>query len=183
MCISAAQNWSQVMALRALQGFFECAITPGFLFITAAWYKTDEHADRSLFWQSSEGFFSIVCNLMLYGIARHVEAHGGLAAWRCISLFLGGLTLLGAVASFFILGTPHEVRWLSKEEKRMATARTISNNLGQDTTGKEWKWDQVIEAFKGPQLYFGFANTFLSNIPNGSVVCFCLTPSNYISLT
>jgi ACS family allantoate permease-like MFS transporter len=108
------------MALRALQGIFECNITPGFLLITGACYRTEEHADRALFWQSSEGFFSIVCNLMLYGIARHVENHGGIAAWRCISLFLGSLTIVGAVASFFILGSPHEVRWLNKEEQRMA---------------------------------------------------------------
>lgn len=28
------------MALRALQGFFECNISPGFLLITGAWYRT-----------------------------------------------------------------------------------------------------------------------------------------------
>jgi hypothetical protein len=108
------------MALRALQGFFESNISPGFLMITGMWYRTKEHADRSLFWQSSEGFFTIVCNLILYDIARHAEAHGGIAAWRCISLFLGSLTLCGAIASYFILGSPHEVRWLNEEEKLMA---------------------------------------------------------------
>ncbi|KAI3075472.1 hypothetical protein CBS147353_5196 [Aspergillus niger] len=134
ICISAVQNWSQLMALRALQGFFESNISPGFLLITGLWYRTEEHANRSLFWQSSEGFFSIVCNLILYAIARHVEAHGGIAAWRCISLFLGSLTLAGAVAAFFLLGCPHEVRWLNDDEKRMATARTLKNQTGQDTT-------------------------------------------------
>jgi hypothetical protein len=39
--------------------------------------------------------------------------------------------------------------------------------MGRDTTGKDWNWEQVIDAFKDPQLYFGFANSFLSNIPNG----------------
>lgn len=108
------------MALRALQGFFESNISPGFLHITGVWYRTEEHANRSLFWQSSEGFFCIVCNLIVYAIARHVEAHGGIEAWRCISLFLGSLTLAGAVAAFFLLGCPHEVRWLSEDEKRMS---------------------------------------------------------------
>ena len=107
------------MALRALQGVFESNITAGFLLITRFWYRTNEHANRSLIWQSSEGFYSIVCNLMLYGIARHASAHRGVAAWRCISLFLGSLTLVGAVVAFFILGSPHEVRWLNKNEKRM----------------------------------------------------------------
>lgn len=108
------------MALRALQGFFECNISPGFLLITGAWYRTDEHANRSLFWQSSQGFFTIVCNLMLYGIARYATAQGHIAAWRTISLFLGGLTLAGTVFCYFILGTPQEVRWLSEKEKKMA---------------------------------------------------------------
>ncbi|PYH93384.1 MFS general substrate transporter [Aspergillus ellipticus CBS 707.79] len=170
--MTAAQNWSQLMALHALQGFFESNISPGFLLITGMWYRTEEHANRSLFWQSSEGFFSIVCNLILYGIARHVEAHGGVAAWRCISLFLGSLTLAGAVAAFFLLGCPHEVRWLSEDEKRMATARTSENQTGHDTTGREWSWPQVIEAFKDPQLYFSVANSFLANILNGGITTF-----------
>lgn len=49
------------------------------------------------------------------------------------------------------------------------TARTLKNQTGQDTTGKQWSWPQVYEAFKDPQLYFSFANSFLANIPNGSV--------------
>lgn len=108
------------MALRALQGFFECNISPGFLLITGQWYRTEEHANRSLFWQSSQGIFSIVVNLILYGIARHATGKSGIEIWRIVSLFLGGLTLVGAIFCFFILGSPSEVRWLSAEEKKMA---------------------------------------------------------------
>ncbi|KAL2833327.1 major facilitator superfamily domain-containing protein [Aspergillus cavernicola] len=167
LCISACNNWSQLMALRALQGFFECNITPGFMLITGAWYRTEEHANRSLFWQSSQGFFSIICNLILYGIARHVTKVGGIDPWRCISLFLGGLTLLGAVFSWFILGSPHEVKWLSEEERRIATARVIENQISEDTVGKKWSWAQFRECFRDPQVYFGFFNTLLACIPNG----------------
>ncbi|RAO69017.1 uncharacterized protein BHQ10_005029 [Talaromyces amestolkiae] len=172
ICISAVQNWSSLMALRALQGVFESNISAGFLLITGMWYRTKEHADRSLFWQSSEGFFSIICNLILYGIARYASSNGGIAAWRCISLFLGSLTLAGAGASFMLLGTPHEVRWLNEREKRMAVARTLDNYTGQDITGREWSWPQVTEAFKDPQLYFSFLNSFLANIPNGGITTF-----------
>lgn len=108
------------MVLRALQGFFECTISPGFLFITGMWYRTEEHASRALIWQASEYILSVCTQLMVYGIAKHAEAHGSLPAWRAISLFLGMLTMAGSVACFFILGTPNEVHWLSKEEKRMA---------------------------------------------------------------
>ncbi|KAK8038306.1 MFS transporter [Apiospora phragmitis] len=133
LLISACNNWSGLLALRALQGFFECNITPGFLLITGAWYRTTEHASRSLLWQTSQGLLSIVCNLILYGIARRVAAVGGIEPWRCITLFLAALTLLGAVWCWFVLGTPNEVRWLNEEEKRMACA------LGEDSTGKRWR--------------------------------------------
>ncbi|KAL4907802.1 hypothetical protein BDW74DRAFT_166435 [Aspergillus multicolor] len=172
LCISATNNWSQIMALRALQGFFECNITPGFLLITGAWYRTDEHANRSLFWQSSQGFFSIVCNLILYGIARHVSKVGGIDPWRCISLFLGGLTLASTIFCWFILGTPNEVKWLSDEERKMATTRIIVNQISEDTAGKKWSWAQVRECFKDPQVYFSFLNTFLACIPNGGITAF-----------
>ncbi|KAH8885264.1 MFS general substrate transporter [Thozetella sp. PMI_491] len=172
LCISACNSWSQLMALRALQGFFECNISPGFLLITGAWYRTKEHANRSLFWQSSQGFFTIVCNLMLYGIAKHVTEVGGISAWRCISLFLGSLTLVGAIFCYFILGSPHEVKWLSEEEKKMAIARVIENQIGEESSSRQWKWDHVWECFRDPQVYFGFANTFLACIPNGGITTF-----------
>lgn len=120
ICISASQNFATLIALRALQGFFECPVKPGFLMITGAWYRTEEHSSRSILWQSSEGLLAIVCNLILYGIAQHAEKHSGIDAWRTVSLFLGALTIVGSIWSFFTLGTPHEVRWLNQDEKRIA---------------------------------------------------------------
>lgn len=93
--------------------------------ITGSFYRTSEHASRSLLWQVSQGFFTIVCNLMLYGIARYVSNHGGIAPWRTVSIFLGGLTLVGSLFSWYILGAPTQVRWLNKEEKKMAYVTSI----------------------------------------------------------
>ncbi|RDI83554.1 hypothetical protein Vi05172_g6518 [Venturia inaequalis] len=173
LCISACNNFTQLMVLRGLQGVFECNVTPGFLLITGSWYRKAEHANRSLFWQSSQSFFSIVCNLALYGIARYVVGNNGpVAAWRCISLFLGSLTMVGTIVCFFVVGTPDEVRWLSAEEKIMAKARVIENQLGDESTGKKWKWDQFWECFKDPQIYFVFLNTFFACVPNGGITTF-----------
>ena len=118
--VSAAQDWSQLMAIRALQGFFECTISPGFVLIVGTWYRTEEHAARALFWQSANAGFGIISSLVNYGIGVHAQKYGGLEPWRAISLFLGACTLILAVLSFALLGSPKEVRWLSKEEKRMA---------------------------------------------------------------
>ncbi len=118
--ISAAQNWTHLMVLRALQGFFECTISPGFVLIIGTWYRTSEHSSRALFWQSANAGFGIIADLVNYGIGHHALEYGGLAPWRCISLFLGASTIVAALVCFALLGSPKEVRWMNKEEKRMA---------------------------------------------------------------
>ncbi|KAF2765001.1 MFS general substrate transporter [Teratosphaeria nubilosa] len=109
ICIAAAKNWNQLMALRGLQGFFECTISPGFILIVGTWYRTEEHSARALFWQSANAGFGIISSLVMYGIGVHAEKHGGLDPWRCISLFLGSATIALALVCFALLGSPKEV--------------------------------------------------------------------------
>ncbi|KAL1589884.1 hypothetical protein WHR41_01274 [Cladosporium halotolerans] len=171
-CVGAAQNWSHLMAIRGLQGFFECTISPGFVLVVGSWYRTDEHSSRSLFWQSANAGFGIIASLVMYGIGSHAEKHGGLAPWRSISMFLGSCTVVLALICFALLGSPAEVLWLNKDEKRMAAARILRNKVGRDVTGKQWKWAQVAEAFRDPQLWFSMVNAFLSSVPNGGITTF-----------
>ncbi|KAL3422436.1 major facilitator superfamily transporter [Phlyctema vagabunda] len=170
--ISAAQNWSHLMAIRALQGFFECTISPGFILIIGTWYRTEENSSRALFWQSANAGFGIIADLIMYGIGHHSEKYGGMAPWRAISLFLGGCTLVAALICFMLLGSPKEVRWMNKDEKRMAAARILRNKAGRDVTGTKWNWAQVTEALLDPQLWFCMINAFLSSVPNGGLTTF-----------
>ncbi|KAL0258325.1 hypothetical protein SLS55_007501 [Diplodia seriata] len=172
IAIAAAQNWNHLMAIRGLQGFFECTISPGFVLVVGSWYRREEHSSRALFWQSANAGFGIIANLVMYGIGSHAEKYGGLAPWRCISLFLGSTTIVLALICFALLGSPKEVHWMSKEEKRMAAARILKNKAGRDVTGVKWSWPQVGEAFRDPQLWFSMINAFLSSVPNGALTTF-----------
>jgi len=162
------------MVLRFLQGAFECTISPGFNLIIANWYVTREHPSRALFFQSANAGWGVIVDLTMYGIAIKANANpGGFEAWRGIAVFLGGQTLLAASVCWFMLGTPNEVRWLSKEEKIMANARIMSNHAGTDQTGKKtFKWDHVKDAFTDPVTYFQFCNAFLSSVVNGALTTF-----------
>ncbi|KAJ6632476.1 major facilitator superfamily domain-containing protein [Mycena sp. CBHHK59/15] len=178
--IAAAQNWTHLMIIRALQGFFECTISPGFVLIVGTWYRTEEHASRALFWQSANAGFGIISDLSMYAIGLHAKNHpGGLAPWRGISLFLGSATIICAILCIFLLGSPKEVRWLSAEDKKYRVrlndnraARILKNKAGRDITGIKWDWSQVTEAFIDPQLYFCVFNAFLSSVPNGGLATF-----------
>ncbi|KAJ2979252.1 hypothetical protein NUW58_g7249 [Xylaria curta] len=174
LSIGFAQNFTHLITLRALQGLFECCISPGFILIIGSWYTTREHASRSLVFQSANAGFGIISSLILYGIGSSKSLHGPeFQAWRYMSYYLGGLTILTGTTCLFLLGTPSEVRWLSPEEKKMAQARIMANNTGHDRTGmKTWKWKQARECLADPCFWFTGINAFLSSVPNGGLTTF-----------
>ncbi|KAF7374742.1 MFS general substrate transporter [Mycena sanguinolenta] len=171
---TAAQNWRDLMIMRALQGFAESVPGPALLLITGMSYRTEEHFNRILVWGSAGLTFTLIISLSNYGIGRAAQAHpGGLAAWRRMSLFLGSISIFASVLCFFCLGTPREVFWLSPEERKIQAARVARNNTGSDAKKRpEWKWSQVSEAFMDPQLYFFFFVTVSNAIPTGGVNTF-----------
>jgi ACS family allantoate permease-like MFS transporter len=112
-------------------------------------------------------------------------------------LFLGALTITVGVLAFFILGTPREVRWLSEDEKRAASLRTMRNKTGSDREKRsEFKMEQVWTTFKGeqdehmsfektatgqyraircsadPQTYFFSFMSIINALPNGANTTF-----------
>ncbi|KAJ0332860.1 hypothetical protein COL5a_001587 [Colletotrichum fioriniae] len=174
LCIAFAKNFAHLMILRTLQGALECTISPTFMLITGAWYTSQEHTLRSLIWGTSNAGMNIITGLCMYGIGLHAQKDpGGLAAWKGISLFLGGLTIACGILVWFILGTPREVRWLNEEEKKAAMARVIVNQTGSDRQKRsEFKWDQVWSTFRDPQTYFFFFVTIINALPNGANTTF-----------
>lgn len=174
LCIGFTHNFSQLVALRALQGLFECTISPAFLLITASFYAKREHTMRSIIWGSSNSGMDILTQLVMYGIGKGAKANpSSFGPWRYISIFLGCWTVLMSVLAFFVLGTPNEVRWLSAEEKRIAAARVVSNQTGSERQQhKEWRWDQVRTTFKDPQTYFFFFTVIVNSLPNGGTTSF-----------
>ncbi|KAI1372567.1 MFS general substrate transporter [Hypoxylon crocopeplum] len=174
LCIGFAQNFTQLITLRALQGMFECCISPGFILVIGSWYTTREHASRSLVFQSANAGFGVIASLILYGIGSVQHTRGPeFQAWRYMSYFLGGMTILTGFLCLFLLGTPSEVRWLSPEEKKIANERIIKNNTGHDRTGiKNWKWKQARECLMDPCFWFAGLNAFLSSVPNGGITTF-----------
>nr|OQO27689.1 hypothetical protein B0A51_04455 [Rachicladosporium sp. CCFEE 5018] len=181
--IAAAQDWADLMAIRALQCFFECTISPGFVLVAGTWYRTEEHSARALFWQSANAGFGIIANLVTYGIGSYAQKNDGIAPWRGISMVLGSCTVVLALICFALLGSPKEVIWLNKEEKWMAAARILRNKVGRDITGVEWTWSQVPDAFRDPQLWFCLFSAFLSSVLNGAFTKFASIMYNSFGFT
>ncbi|KAK0242011.1 major facilitator superfamily domain-containing protein [Armillaria nabsnona] len=174
LCTGFVTTWAEMMVLRALQGALESVISPVFLLLIGAWYRTSEHTLRSIIWGTANAGFGIISSLCMYGIGQAaLKNPNGIDAWRGISYFLGGFTVVMSVFTFAFLGTPREVWWLSKAEKRMAAARVVGNQTGSDRMKHgDWKWHQVTVAFKDPQTYFFFFTTVVNSLPNGGTTSF-----------
>lgn len=174
LCMAFAQNFAQLVALRCLQALLECTIAPALVLLTGSFYVSREHPIRSIIWSTSNSSLDVITQLIMYGIGSAAQKHtSSFGAWRWISVFLGSWTIVASFFALMFLGTPSEVRWLSKEEKRIAAARVASSQTGSDRGQKyEWRWDQVRDAFQDPQLYFFFFAYIANSLPNSGTAAF-----------
>jgi hypothetical protein len=70
-----------------------------------------------MFFTSGAYGYLTINSLLMYAIAYKAP---GEWAWRGISLYLGFLTIVCSIASFFLIGSPKEVLWLDQRHKAMA---------------------------------------------------------------
>lgn len=75
------------------------------------------------------------------------------------------------IFDLLLIGTPDEVWWLKKDEKRIAKARIATNATGGAEVAS-WRWEQVRECFRDPQYYFSILFNFLVMVPNGAFITF-----------
>jgi ACS family allantoate permease-like MFS transporter len=108
LCIGFCQNFTQLLVLRALQGAFECSISPGFLLLVGTWYTRREHTSRSLVFRSSNAGFGVIAKLIMYGIGSSTLHKSGAEPWRYISFVSYTLlnTTLFAKRTSFLVALP-----------------------------------------------------------------------------
>ncbi|KAK0532069.1 hypothetical protein OC834_002727 [Tilletia horrida] len=97
------QNYHGLVAQRFFLGAVESAVSPGFVLVTRMWYVRDEHPVR-LGICSATGLFSIFSGLVNYGIGKAAsKPSSGIAAWKAMYLFAGGLTMFFGIVVLLIL--------------------------------------------------------------------------------
>ncbi|KAK0471101.1 MFS general substrate transporter [Armillaria novae-zelandiae] len=153
-------DFAQLVALRALQGIFQCCNSSGSILMIGSWYTRKEHSSRSLVFVVGQPlgasvYISLIPLELECWIGNHQYRGTGVQAWRCIAYFLGSLTVFVGIVSLRFLGTPSEVTWLTKEEERMANIRILENQSGHNRTGvNTWKWYQLRECLIDPCVYY-----------------------------
>lgn len=166
LCLHATPNYPGFIALRAILGMLESAVTPCFVILTSQWYKREEQFLRTSFWIGANGLGLMVGSFMAYGLA--VNQHLSIAGWRLIFIITGVITIfVGLLVYFHIPDDPSKAWFLNEEERELVILRIRNNQQGFEN--KTFKRDQFIEAFTDPRTWIYFFFSVCQNIPNGGI--------------
>ncbi|KAJ6142194.1 hypothetical protein N7497_011293 [Penicillium chrysogenum] len=161
---AVTNDYASLMALRALLGVFESAISPGFSLITGMWYTPREHVSRHSIWFAGNAIASIIGTLIAYGLLSY---EGSLPQWKLLFLLFGLITVAWSVVTFFYLpDSPQTARFLSASEREFAAL------LPKDYANQILGQGQFIEALKDVKSWWFFLFSFVICVPNGGTTSF-----------
>ncbi|KXJ86504.1 putative MFS transporter, partial [Microdochium bolleyi] len=113
----------QASGVRFLLGIFEAGMLPGIAYYLSRWYTRAELAFRLSLYIVMAPLAGAFGGLLASAILT-LPHFGGLRTWRMIFAIEGIITIGLALISFFTLtDRPATARWLTAEEKELATAR------------------------------------------------------------
>lgn len=191
LCMAAADDFAGLVTARFFLGALESGVSPCFVLLTTMFYRRFEFPLASFFlteslentcliesydyrkeqpfrtgiWFSMNGLAQILGGLIAYGIG-HID-NSALPVWKFPFVIFGSATVLwGFIFVLFTPSSPTTAKWLTEEEKAIALIRLAENETGVDD--HEWKWYQVREALKDPNLWLLNLTTIANNIVNVS---------------
>lgn len=137
-------------------GFVEAAYFPGCLFYLSAWYTRKELGFRTAILYSGSLISGAFSGLITAGITDGMDGKLGLLAWRWLFIIEGAITVVVAVAAFFILPDfPGSTKWLSPAEKDMAMWR-----LELEVGTKDWEGPEKEKLTHGLMLALSDPKTY-----------------------
>ncbi|KAI0734072.1 MFS general substrate transporter [Fomitopsis betulina] len=165
-------NYAGIVLCRIAIGFPEAAFYPGAIYLLSRWYTRKELAFRSAVIYGGLLISNAFGNLMAAGILSKMQGKRGIAAWRwCILTFFALLKILprssarlffiegsvsitiGILAIFILPDFPHNTRWLTPAELRLAQVRLAEDTGEADEDGAhETAWTGLMQALKDPKV-------------------------------
>lgn len=157
-CMGLVNNFSQLFALRVLLGIFEAGLYPGITYSLTMFYKRSDLLSRhSIFYcgASSAGAFS---GLLAFAIAK-MSGTGGYKGWRWIFILEGLLTVVVAVACYWLLiDYPKDCKFLTQREKDFINWR-LKNDINVDYTRKiATGKDVFINSTRAKPVFTGYSD-------------------------
>ncbi|KAK6373396.1 hypothetical protein LTS17_008416 [Exophiala oligosperma] len=155
--MGCVQNYHGLLIARIFLGLAEAGLYPGVAYYLTMWYCTDELAFRQGLFFSAASVAGAFSGLLAYAISK-MDGVGGYAGWRWIFILEGLVTVLAAIAAFFLLHDfPDTASFLTVEEKAWVVHRL--KYQGSKKSGRaiaesdHFEWKYVTRALSDWQLY------------------------------
>ncbi|RPA95038.1 MFS general substrate transporter [Choiromyces venosus 120613-1] len=143
--MAAAKDANLIYAIRFLIGVCEASSYPGIVTILMMWYNPSELARRVAIFGTSYPAANIFVGAMQAALHSSMD---GLSGWRWLFIFNGIMTVVVALAGYFLLpGSPSNTRvfWLGKDHMQIAKdrmekiGRAVPTGLTSEKLGKAFK--------------------------------------------
>lgn len=163
------RGYSGLLAARIFLGVTEAGLFPGVAYYLTMWYTRDEMQLRQAMFFSAASIAGAFSGLLAFAIAK-MDMVGGLEGWRWIFILEGIVTVLVAVAAYWLLfDFPETANFLTEEEREFVVYRLKYQGLSDTSKGEkvedggrpkqmvaeadEFKWLYVKQAFLDWQIW------------------------------
>ncbi|MCJ1469870.1 hypothetical protein MMC07_008514 [Pseudocyphellaria aurata] len=168
---AGVQSYGGLVAVRFCLGFVEAAYFPGCLFYLSAWYTRKELGFRTAVLYSGSLISGAFSGLISAGINSGLNGAKNLLAWRWLFIIEGAITVVVAVAAYFVLPNfPRTTSWLTESERQLAVWR-LDEDIGED----DWVGSEKQTFSHGLKLAFLDIKTYIlmvlifCNVASGTV--------------
>ncbi|EGO26550.1 hypothetical protein SERLADRAFT_447730 [Serpula lacrymans var. lacrymans S7.9] len=148
------KNFAGIMACRVFIGLPEAAFYPGCMYLLSSWYTRKELAFRSAILYAGLMVSNAFGSLIAAGILGNMQGAMGIAAWRWLFYIEGAITMfVGFLTMWLLPDYPHNTRWLSPAERRLAQVR-LAEDAGEadHDSANESVFAGFIMAIKDPKV-------------------------------
>ncbi|KAI0767045.1 MFS general substrate transporter [Fomes fomentarius] len=160
------RSYGGILCARLFIGLPEAAFYPGAIYLLSRWYTRKELGTRSAFLYAGALISNAFGGLLAAGILSRMEGVMGLPAWRWMFFIEGAVTIMvGFLAIFLLPDYPHNTRWLTPEQRRLAQVR-ISEDAGEaDEDGaSESAISGLVMALVDPKVLLFSVMNFTQNL-------------------
>ncbi|KDQ55121.1 hypothetical protein JAAARDRAFT_71439 [Jaapia argillacea MUCL 33604] len=124
-------NFAGILACRIFIGLPEAAFYPGSIYLLSRWYTKKELSFRSALFYVGLLMSNAFGSLIAAGILGGMDGTLGIRAWRWLFYIEGAVTIcVGFFTMWALPDFPHNTRWLSPAERRLAQVR-LAEDAGE----------------------------------------------------
>ncbi|OAG40889.1 hypothetical protein AYO21_04966 [Fonsecaea monophora] len=126
VAIKGIDSLGGLVAFRIALGLLEAGFFPGVMLVLSCWYKPSELSKRIAIFYTGTILAGAFGGLLAGGIIDGMEGVGGVRGWKWLFIVEGlGTVAIGLIAFFLLPDYPTNTKWLSAQERKLATTRLI----------------------------------------------------------